>query len=423
MKCLSFSRGPALPKFFCATIALTLAICGSGATAAEPTITAKSNEAKNLARMNCGAQIECITPDGQYTPIALSGQNGNGASVLIMDDDTVSCPLREGDTIFIVTLGRSSTLDRLSFVNENAAARGELRIAVSNDKLPANSDKWTPVDGSVAFHHKRLFNFSLLGVEAKFVRLTFHVQREGRIAALGLYGDRTINDFAAQESGIIRASNSLHSLNPADTVNFNFANLYARAHVVYVSSGRRGLAGRMIDDDTLTAFDFAPNDPHPTVIVELGEKERLNRVSALYKMQRGHIDIFLLDNLPENPGDLSGLHPVSSVEDAGANGKAAMDFNPQGARYVALRWTPQPKSSDTKDFGSTFANRGERTGFQITEISAFGDVPLSELAAAQGAPDLFASNQLGIFPGEGGTDLSNSLGTLAVPPVIPPVSE
>ena len=61
-------------------------------------------------------------------------------------------------------------------INENLAARGELRIAISNEKLSADSDKWTPVDGAVSFKRKRLFNVSLLGVEAKYIRLTFHVE-------------------------------------------------------------------------------------------------------------------------------------------------------------------------------------------------------------------------------------------------------
>ena len=48
---------------------------------------------------------------------------------LVMDHDTVSSPLREGDTTFIIFLARSSTLDRFTFINENKPARGELRIA------------------------------------------------------------------------------------------------------------------------------------------------------------------------------------------------------------------------------------------------------------------------------------------------------
>src|SRR5438105_252178 len=103
---------------------------------------------------------------------------------LVMDQDTVSSPLPEGDTTFIIFL--SSTLERFTFINENEPARGELRIAVANEKLSADSDKWTSVDGAVSFQRKRLFNVSMLGVEAKYVRLTFHIEHEenvGRVSA------------------------------------------------------------------------------------------------------------------------------------------------------------------------------------------------------------------------------------------------
>ena len=105
---------------------------------------------------------------------------------LVMDQDTVSSPLPEGDTTFIIFLARGSALDQFTFINENKPARGELRIAVANEKLSADSDKWTSVDGAVSFKRKRLFNVSMLGVEAKYVRLTFHIEHEenfGRVNA------------------------------------------------------------------------------------------------------------------------------------------------------------------------------------------------------------------------------------------------
>jgi lipopolysaccharide export LptBFGC system permease protein LptF len=100
---------------------------------------------------------------------------------LVMEQNTVSSPLPDGDTTFIIFLARSSTLDRFTFINENKPARGELRIAVANEKLSADSDKWTSVDGAVSFQRKRLFNVSMLGVEAKYIRLTFHIQHEENV--------------------------------------------------------------------------------------------------------------------------------------------------------------------------------------------------------------------------------------------------
>jgi hypothetical protein len=114
--------------------------------------------------------------EGQRTSAAAKRQIDT--KFLVMDRDTVSSPLPEGDTTFVIFLARNSTLDRFTFINENKPARGQLRIAVANENLSADSDKWTSVDGAVSFKNKRLFNVSMLGVDAKYVRLTFHVEHE-----------------------------------------------------------------------------------------------------------------------------------------------------------------------------------------------------------------------------------------------------
>jgi hypothetical protein len=369
----------------------------------------ESNAAKNLARMNCGAKIDCITPDGRLVAVPNAGEKNASAAALIMDDDTLSCPLQEGETTFIISFPKTSLLDRFTFVNENAEVQGEMRIAVSNYRLPADSPKWTDVSGKTEFTSKRLFNLSMVGVEARYVKLSFHVEKGGRIASLGLFGGVSLEKFANRQNSIVRVANTLATHRLEDMLNFNFANLYAKARVVFVSSGAPMAARSMIDDDSMTAFRFAPSDPHPTVIVELAARERLHRVSALYKMQAGQLDVYLLKELAENPGDLTSAKYISSVTDRDAEGKAAVDFDPQGARYVALRWTP--------------AEPDNPRGFEMAEINAFGDMPLSMLNTSE-VPDVYASNSTGMrLPGEGGPDFSNKLGTLAGPPVLPIVSQ
>ena len=138
-----------------------------------------------------GALVKFSAANGSPTPI--HSENAEPVArpqivtkFLVMDQDTVSSPVPEGNTTFIIFVARSSTLDRFTFINENKPARGELRIAVANEKLSADSDKWTSVDGAVSFKRKRLFNVSMLGVEAKYVRLTFHIEHEenvGRVSA------------------------------------------------------------------------------------------------------------------------------------------------------------------------------------------------------------------------------------------------
>ena len=341
-----------------------------------------SNPAKNLARMNCGATIGLVGADGRVLVAPSTTKGDSNVTALILDDDTLSYPLQEGETTFLLTFPRVSLLDRFTFVNENATAAGEMKIFVSNSRLHADSPKWVEVHGSTPFTGKRLVNQSLLGVEARYVKLSFRVAKAGRIAGLGLYGGQSLQTFGARQAGVVRVRNVAATRRLEDMLNFNFANLYARARIVFVSSGAEAYAKRMIDDDVITAFQFAPTDPHPTVIVELAERERLHRISALYKMEAGRLDVFLLQELGANPGDLSGRTPIASVTDATGGGKAAVDFDPEGAQYVALRWTPAEKSS--------------RKSFEVAEVSAFGDMPLSMLSTSE-LPDVYADNSMGLM--------------------------
>jgi len=125
--------------------------------------------------VNDPAQIEYISPDGKFSPVSAINPTAHESAAAFIDGNTVSCALREGETTFIIELPKNATSDRFTFLNQNAAACGELRIAVSNSPLPVDSPKWTEVDGIVPFAHKRLFNLSMLGVETKFVRLSFRV--------------------------------------------------------------------------------------------------------------------------------------------------------------------------------------------------------------------------------------------------------
>lgn len=366
------------------------------------------NRAKNLARINCGAKIDCITPNGRVLRVTPATASKSEAAALIMEDDTVSCALGEGETNFVIALPDTALLDRFTFLNENAAAEGELSIAVSNSRLAAHSSKWKPVEGTIPFARKRAFDLSLVGVEAKFVRLTFRVHKQGRVAGFGLYGRQSLDEFATHQRHIINVANPLYTSRSAERVNFNFANIYARARVHFVSSGQSEQSGKMIDDDAVTAYDFAPDDPHPTVVIELSDVQRLHRISALYEMQPGQLDVYALNQITGDARDFDGLAPIASVSDSAGAGKASVDFNPQGARYVALRWTPAQPSA-----------------FRIAEINAFGQVPLG-LIDMPNAPTLLVGNAIvtnGPRPGEGGPDFSTTvLGTLAYPPTLAPVS-
>jgi len=151
------------------------------------TLTLVAFSGDNFCYADSGARkntrVEYIAPDGQFSSLTSAHPDAHKPNAAFVDPETISCALREGETTFIIQLAKHSSADRFTFLNENAAACGELRIAVSNSALPANSPKWTEVDGIVPFAHKRLFKLSMLGVETKFVRLSFKVDGQHQDSA------------------------------------------------------------------------------------------------------------------------------------------------------------------------------------------------------------------------------------------------
>ena len=162
-----------------------------------------------------GAQIEYIAPDGQFSSLTATHPAHYKQTAAFVDTDTISCVLKEGETTFIIELPNNAPRDRFTFLNENADACGELRIAVSDSQLPADSPKWTEVDGVVPFAHKRLFKLSMLGVETKFVRLSFKVDGQRQDSAQISHPFRTSVLAAEINSNFGRLHESGHDLSVA----------------------------------------------------------------------------------------------------------------------------------------------------------------------------------------------------------------
>ena len=157
----------------------------------------------------------------------------------------------------------------------------------------------------------------------------------------------------------------------------------------------------MIDNDQRTVFRFSGHDLHPTIIVELAEREPIHRAGALFDSQENaKLDIYLLDQLPKNLGTLDGAQPLKCSINKIDTREAAADFEPTNARYIVYRWTREKKT---------------KSPFQVAEVTALSSV------APEQIPPLFAENEMH-FTSETGTDFSNKLGTLADPPSVAVVS-
>ncbi len=172
-------RFPALPLTFRASrcsalIAISLAASFSSIAHGRPKSTSGEVE------------IECLMPDGHLLELTRTKASASKAAALILGDETLNCPLTPGLTTFVIKLPSTRVLDRFSFVNENCAATGQLSIAVANEPLAHASPDWTTVKGEIAFTGKRLVNLSMVGVEARYVRLSFNVEKPGRIVAFSL---------------------------------------------------------------------------------------------------------------------------------------------------------------------------------------------------------------------------------------------
>src|SRR5438132_738013 len=58
------------------------------------------------------AQVECITPDGQLSLVASTPALDRHTPASIVDDQTISCSLSEGETTFLITLPKGTPHDR-----------------------------------------------------------------------------------------------------------------------------------------------------------------------------------------------------------------------------------------------------------------------------------------------------------------------
>jgi len=118
----------------------------------------------------------------------------------------------------------------------------------------------------------------------------------------------------------------------------DLAKVQSGGEVVFVSSGQRAAASHAIDGDRRTIFQFSISDPRPTLIVKLTNNKPLHRVSVVVGSETGKVDVYLLGEIPRDSSDFDKMKPVTSVVDLGIAREAIVDFAPQNARYVALRW-------------------------------------------------------------------------------------
>jgi hypothetical protein len=221
--------------------------------------------------------------------------------------------------------------------------------------------------------------------------------KAGKLTATYLLAALVCSSVVATEADNREAAGG--SARRDQTSSFDLAKLSAEARVVYISSGQLALARRMIDGNPATKFDFSSSDLHPTVIVELAQNQRLHRVTALYAVEEGQLDVYLLDKLSGGGTDVLKGKPIVSIANP-ASGNAAVEFDPRGARYVALRWTRKKAGTGS---------------FKVAEVGAFAIGSNSAFSFVEPSSSVQSTIHM---TSNGGPDFSNTLGTLAEPPVM-----
>jgi hypothetical protein len=186
----------------------------------------------------------------------------------------------------------------------------------------------------------------------------------------------------------VRAAETLNRV-VVDADDVDTAKVQSGAKVVFVSSGPRAASFQAIDDDRRTVFQFSNSDPRPTLIIKFTDHKQVHRISVVVGSESGKVDVYLFAEIPRDPSDLDKMKPVASFVDLAIAREASMDFAPQNAGYVALRWAPS-------------ANR--LLPLAVAEVSVFTKGSLS----SQVANALAASNP--------------PITLAAGPPVIAPIS-
>src|SRR5207244_3703446 len=101
---------------------------------------------QNLARYYLGAKVEAAPQSVPIADLHLSSKwedTNTAEAALLCNDPTIGYALPSGSTTLLVSFAKIETIDSICFLNRGA--KGEVKIAISNAKLPADSPQWHEV--------------------------------------------------------------------------------------------------------------------------------------------------------------------------------------------------------------------------------------------------------------------------------------
>jgi hypothetical protein len=373
----------------------------------------------NLAHGDLGTRLEVREPKVRDTEKKTLEEN-ESAQALISDDAALTYPLLPGKTSLLFTLGRIQVLNRFNFINFDAA--GKYTISVSSTKLGFDANGWRAVASGESFDGEQIVAMDIGSVEARYVKIDFETERPGRISGLGLFGAPIIGTFQKKPLGYAFATASSGSgvslpVQPSN-VYFDLANLDTGSRVVALSrGGDLDSAQSMIDGNVESGYAFDSTDPAPAVVVDLGVRRVINRLSCVYDAPPGRLDFYLVDNpypkhqdrtniayvgspslepVSNESGEYSGrggadgrqaIYSVDTTAQPGLN-RLAADMAGQKGRFLVAEFHPIATSApagdfkdfkdrDFKDTAADYKDFKDRPSqpLRILSLSAFGDSP------------------------------------------------
>jgi hypothetical protein len=389
-----------------------------GAEAAPPSVA--NTLPINLARGDLGTRLEARAPKMKNPEKSTIEENGS-AQALISDDAALTYPLLPGKTSLILTLSKIQVLNRFNFINFGAA--GTYSIAVSNTKLGFDAPGWRAVK-TESFGNPQVVATGDFSEAGRYVKIDFNAERPGRISGLGLFGAPTIGTFEKKPLGYayVSGSEGIPGGSGAEPRNvyFDLANLDTGARVVALSrGGDLDAAQAMIDDNAESSYLFDPTDPAPAVVVDLGVRRVINRLSCVYDAPPGRLDFYLVDNpyprqargatisyvtapgvqpISNESGEYSGrssvdgrqaIYSVDTSAQPGLN-RLAADMPGQTGRFLVAEFHPlatgAAPAGDFKDFKDRdFKDKPDYKDFKdagnpsqplrVLSLSAFGEAP------------------------------------------------
>lgn len=261
----------------------------------------------NLARGYLGASITAKPDSKKVTTNSVNVDSQIDG--LIRDDDSFRYEMPVGTTAFMLSMPQSVNTNRAVIISENLS--GTVQIFASNVLLDPDGKWWQPLSTPTDITSGKPLQITWAWASVRYVKVVFNLKQAGRLGPLELFGAPTLKDvktvqLPAKETDVPTTDSfsglSDPSLVTPITRQINVGSMMSRARVTHVSSGldRPQQAVSMIDEDGTTYYAFDPNDPNPSLLLQLDQHHEVCRISTYYDAGPGSWEIYPLDEWPQD---------------------------------------------------------------------------------------------------------------------------